>query len=191
NPNPGQLSAPVLLALVVTLFALATQSPSWVVGPLLVVEFTMPDYIVGFTSDFGVSLRLLCSVAAVVLTAPLIRTELAAASPPLCRVLLPAVAFLALATIGNALTSDMAYTIKYLRYLTSGLLALLAVASAVRGRADARRTALLAVALAVASAVAAIWQHVAPDSAPYGGDITTDLINYWSGRSVGPASIPV
>src|SRR5437667_10945865 len=77
NPNPDQLAAPVLLALVVAMFALATESPAWVVGPLLVVEFTMPNYIVSFTSGFGVSNRLLCSIAAVVLIAPLIRAELA------------------------------------------------------------------------------------------------------------------
>src|SRR5205823_9629319 len=106
-------SAPLLLALIVALFALATQSPAWVVGPLLVVEFTMPDYILSFQPDFAVSLRLLSAVAAVVVAAPLVRTELAVASPRLRRVLLPAVAFIVLATVVNALTSDLGYTIKY------------------------------------------------------------------------------
>ncbi len=122
-----------VLALAASSTLLVLNGPAWLLAPPLLVEFAADDY---FVPGLGVSGRLAAVVGVTLLLLPaLVRRELRWGEP-LYRVLLPALAFLVLATLGNLIHSNDEYVVKYLRYQTAQLLMLVVAALAPRGRHD-------------------------------------------------------
>jgi O-antigen ligase len=180
--NWGRPEEGLLVGLALGAFLLVPNGIAWTLGPVLICELTIASY---YFADYGLSLRLIVTGLAVALALPTILSA-NRADPRYRRVFLPALALLAISTIGNLSLSDEDYTIKYLRYQVLQLLALVLVACVVRGKRDIVRLAALLLPLMVASAFIAIWQHYARGSAP-----SSDLVSIWKGRSVGLGGSPV
>src|SRR5919204_6306683 len=144
-----------VLALAASSTLLVLNGPAWLLAPPLLVEFAADDY---FVPGLGVSGRLAAVVGATFLLLPaLIRRELRWGEP-LYRVLVPALAFLVVATLGNLIHSEDEYVLKYLRYQTAQVLMLVLAAVAPRARHDLLAVSGLLVGLAtLASAGARTW----------------------------------
>lgn len=178
---------PLLIGATLGLFALALNSPAWILAPVLVTELTLASY---FIPSLGMSQRLLVTLLATLLGAPTILRWGRFGDPRLRRVLLPTIALVVLATVVNAMFSKDDYVIKYLRYQTVLVLSLILAACLIRTRQDLRRLAYVALGVGLAAAVAAVWQHYAKDIAPY-GNATAQSVRSWKGRSLGFSSSPV
>lgn len=172
----------LLVGLALAAFLLVPNGLAWALAPVLICELTIASY---FFAAYGLSLRLIVTGLATLLALP---TILAAnrADPRYRRVFLPALGLLAVATVGNLLYSGEDYAVKYLRYQTLQLLALVLVALVVRTRRDLLRLATGALGLLLVTALIAIWQHYARGSA-----LSSDLATIWKGRSVGLGNSPV
>jgi O-antigen ligase/polysaccharide polymerase Wzy-like membrane protein len=141
-----------VLALAASSTLLVLNGPAWLLAPPLLVEFAADDY---FVPGLGVSGRLAAVVGVTLLLLPaLVRRELRWGEP-LYRVLLPALAFLVLATLGNLIHSNDEYVVKYLRYQTAQLLMLVVAALAPRGRHDLLAVSGLFVGLATLASIGA------------------------------------
>jgi hypothetical protein len=190
-PDPQLPSAAGALGLALGVLALVRLSAAWAVAGLLLVEFSLSDYII---PEVGASARLVVTLAALLAAAPALSTAIGRArtlaSPEARRVVLPSVVFLGLAAVGNVLHSDMDFVIKYGRYQSVLLATLVLVCCVVRDEADLRRVAWSAVAIAAIASLVAVWQHFDSESAPYVG-ITQAGGLYWKGRALGLAASPV
>ena len=144
-----------MLALSASSALLVLNGPAWLLAPPLLMELATDDY---FVPGLGVSGRLAAVVGASALLLPrLVRRELRWGEP-LYRVLLPALAFLVVATLGNVIHSEDEYVLKYFRYQTAQVLMLVLAAVAPRGRHDLLAVSGLLVGLAtLASAGARTW----------------------------------
>lgn len=129
------------LALAVASFVLLLNGRGWLVAPLLVLQFSDSDYIVPF---LGLSARLALVLVSTALLIPAIFAADTLRDGMFWRMLVPGLAFVVLATLGNMLHSDADYVFKYFRFQVAQVLALVLVAVAPRGRRD-----LLAVAAAI------------------------------------------
>ena len=181
--NPSQPEIGPLVGLALGSLLLIPNNPAWALAPVLIGELTIASY---FIPQLGMSLRLVATLLATLAIGPLILRSSALADPRFRRVIVPAVALLALATAINLLTSGSEYGIKYLRYQIVQLLALLIAAAAIRTRRDLARIAAIALPIALAGALIAAWQHVARGSA-----LGADLVSDWKGRSIGLSNSPV
>lgn len=185
--NADYPTVSLLLGLVAGSFALVVSSPVWALAPILLTELTLPGQMI---ESLGVSLRLVVVLSAATMTVFVVARSGLLGDGQARRVLLPAVLFVGLATLGNALNSDADYTLKYLRYQIVQLLTLVLAAALVRDRADLKRVAVLTLALGVASAAAAIWQHYDRESAIY-GPASPQYVAAWKGRVLGLTESPV
>lgn len=172
----------LLVGLALGAFLLVPNGLAWALGPVLICELTIASY---YFSDFGLSLRLIVTGLALVIALPTIMRA-NRNDPRYRRVFVPALALLAVATLGNALFSGQDYAIKYLRYQTLQVLALVLVALLIRERRDLWRLLVGGLTLLLVAALIAIWQHYARGSAP-----GSALVTIWKGRSVGLGSSPV
>ncbi len=179
----GQPEVGVLLGLTLGSLLLILNNPAWALAPLLIGELTIASY---FIPQLGMSLRLVATLLATLAIGTLILRSSTLADRRFRRVLLPAIALVALATAINVLTSGGDYGVKYLRYQFVQILALLITATAIRQRRDLLRIAVVALPIALAGALVATWQHFARGSA-----LGADLVSEWKGRSIGLSNSPV
>ncbi len=172
----------ILVGLALGAFLLVPNGLAWALGPVLICELTIASY---YFADYGLSLRLIVTGLALVIALPTL-LHANRADPRYRRIFIPSLALLAVATVGNLLFSGSDYAIKYLRYQTLQVMALVLVALVIRQRRDLVRLLLGGLALLLVAAMVAIWQHYARGSAP-----GSDLVTIWKGRSVGLGSSPV
>lgn len=178
---------PVLAGLVVGSFVLVLNGSSWLLAPLLLTEMTISnDRVPGL----NVTLRLAGVLLAFGLSASLVMRLVKSADPRVRQVVLPALALVTISTSVNLLTSDLDYVGQYFRYMLSAFLALLVTGAVVRDRNDVKRVALIALAVIVVSSLAAIWQHLAYQSAPYGEVLYIKYVTS-NGRATGLADSAV
>ncbi|ACZ43692.1 O-antigen polymerase [Thermobaculum terrenum ATCC BAA-798] len=185
-PIPGKQQGSLVLGLCLASILLVLNSPAWAAMPVLLTEMTLSSYYVG---DLGMSLRLLVVLLGFIVSLPMLRRV--SLSDPLCRrVLLPALLLLVIATAVNALYSESDYVIKYARYQTTQLLAMVLIIAVVATVRDVKKLATALCLITVVVSIASILQHYAPSIAPYGlGDANT--VRDWKGRSIGFSSSPV
>lgn len=186
--DPTTPAASWWLGAVLGAFVLMLNSPSWVAAPLLLVEFTLPDYMV---PGLGMSLRLTVATLSLILLAPFVLRDLQAWPKAFRQVILPAMALVVLSTVVNLMFSDFNYAFKYLRYVMSAFVIMIVFVAAIRSRQDLRRVALVALLIALASAGAAIQQHYMPGSPVHSGSVTPATISYWGSRALGLTENPV
>lgn len=172
----------LLVGLALGAFLLVPNGLAWALVPVLICELTVASF---YFADYGLSLRLIVTGLATLLALPTIlranRTD-----PRYRRVFVPALALLVIGLAGNLFVSGEDYAIKYLRYQTLQLLALVLVALLIRTRRDIARLAAISCGLLLVAALVAVWQHYAR-----GGAVASDLVAIWKGRSVGFSGSPV
>src|SRR5207244_3238239 len=113
-------------------------SPVWAAAPLLIPELSIFNYSI---EELGLTLRLAVLAVGVALTARTLVPDARLGDYRLRRVVLPAAAFVAVATFVHAMLADSDYLSKYLRYQLGGLLTLILVACLIRSRRDLNRFA--------------------------------------------------
>lgn len=188
----GNDMASLLFGLAVGSLLLVLNSPAWALVPLVIVEFSIANM---FVPGVGAGTRMVATVAVALITliaVPKWRSRLSTlmSGPALRRVLVPAVAFVVMATLGNLLFSETDYVMQYLRYQVVLLLTFLITVCVVQDRNDLRRVFLAILIIGLASALASIWQYVAPASARYGG-LTAAEAARWGNRLPGLSWSPV
>lgn len=181
--SPSQPEIGILIGLALGSALLILNNAAWAMAPILIGELSMASYLI---PQLGMSLRLVAIGIATVGVGALVLRSSTLADPRFKRIVIPALALLALATAFNALTSGGDYTVKYLRYQGVQFLALLVTAAVIRSRRDILRVAAIVLPIALAGALVALWQHFARNSA-----LGSDLVTVWKGRSVGLAGSPV
>ncbi len=185
-PVPGRQQGSIVLGLCLASILLVANSAAWAAMPVLLTEMTLSTYYVG---ELGMSLRLLVVLLGFLVSLPLLRRV--TLSDPLCRrVLLPAILLLVIATAVNSLYSTSDYVIKYARYQTTQLLAMVLIIAVVATVRDVKKLALALALIGVVVSLSSILQHYAPSIALYGtGNAAT--VKDWKGRSVGFSTSPV
>jgi hypothetical protein len=192
--TPDYPIAALLIGLTAGAFAMVLDAAIWAVAPLLIVEFSIKYFAFGATTSdtatgtaaavasaasappdasntTGITLRLLVILAASLLSASLLLERgprLFTTSRGL-RVVLPALAFVVIATTFDLPREPPDEVTRYLRYQVTQLAALFLVACLVRRARDARIVLGVGCAVVVASALLAIWQYQDPLGAVYSG----------------------
>ncbi|MBI2322626.1 MAG: O-antigen ligase family protein [Chloroflexi bacterium] len=185
--NADYPTVSLLLGLVAGSFALVVSSPVWALAPILFTELTLPGQMI---ESLGVSLRLVVVLSAATMTVFVVARCGLFGDGRARRVLLPALILIALATLGNALSSDADYVLKYFRYQIVQLVTLVLAAALLRDRSDLKRLAVFALTIGLASAGSAIWQHYDRESAIY-GPASPLYVAGWKGRVLGLTESPV
>ncbi len=184
---PGPLS--LVLAAQIVLFLLLFHRPVWAMAALIVGQLTSSGYMFAFATGTQISIRFLWTVLAVSLLVPILKQkggiELGIRGR---RILIPAIIFFALATIANAVNTDLSYTLKYLRLIATALVILIFLPAVVKNERDLKLLALVALVTASISSIVAVMQHYGFKGLPvytlYGGAT-------WAGRTSGLAESPV
>lgn len=178
---------PVLVGLGFGCFVLVLNSPVWAAATLLIPELSIFNYSI---ESIGLTLRLALVAVGAALTFRALLPDARLGDHRLRRVVLPAAAFVVVATIVHVLQADSDYMSKYLRYQLSELMTLVMVACLIRSRLDLVKFASVGLTLGLFSAVAAIWQHVDRESAFY-GQTNVEWIYDWKSRAIGLSDNPV
>lgn len=192
--SPEGLQRILLLIQGLFLF-LGVRRPVWILAALMVSELTIANYMWEFGS-FEISNRLILTLASIPLVLPHVvqRPDL---GPRTKSMVLVGLAFFLVATLANLVAGDMAYLLKYGRYLMTGLIALVLAPAAVYSRDDVRDLAVALLVVSAASALVAVLQHYsqftnAPlyQAIPHPG-LGPDTFESWGGRAVGLAENPI
>ncbi len=185
--DPQHPNAAWLAALALGSFVLALRGPFWVLVPVLLTELTVFGYPI---HSVGVAQRLIVLLVALLIATPSILRSGLLTSGWMLRVLIPSGLFVAFATLGNLLFSGDAYVFEYFRYQVGQIFALVLAATLIRDRHDLKRVALITLAIGLAAAIAAVWQHYAVTSAPFGA-ASADNVRGWKGRVMGFSGSPI
>jgi O-antigen ligase len=166
----------------------------WVLGAIIVSEFTIGNYMYLFGESFAISSRLVIVMASIPIVAPHIirRPDL---GPAARGMMVMALSFVALTTLANTVYADSGYVFQFFRYIVTGVTVLALIPALVTSRDDLRELAMVALTVAVVSAAVAILQHYHYKGAPiYQGVPHTGAISRfesWEGRSLGLSESPV
>lgn len=179
--------APWLSGLAFGSFALALHHRSLVLVPIVLTELTLYSYA---PSTLGMAQRFAVMGIALLLSAGMIFRADSVGDTQLRRVVIPAIAFILVATIVNSMFSVDEYVFKYLRYQIAQVMLLVLVATLIRSRHDLKQICVAALVIGVVAGIATIWQHYAPSSAPYGAE-TAETVRQWKGRAIGFANTPI
>jgi len=166
----------------------------WVLGAIIVSEFTIGNYMYVFGESFWISSRLVIVMASIPIVAPHIirRPDL---GPATRGMMVMALSFVALTTLANTVYADSGYVFQFFRYIVTGVTVLALIPALVTSRDDLRELGMVALTVAVVSASVAILQHYHYKGAPiYQGVPHTGAISRfesWEGRSLGLSESPV
>jgi O-antigen ligase len=168
----------------------------WVLGAIIVSEFTIGNYMYLFGESFSISSRLVIVMASIPIVAPHIirRPDL---GPAARGMMVMALAFVALTTLANTVYADSGYVFQFFRYIATGVTVLALIPALVTSRDDLRELGMVALTVAVVSATVAILQHYhykgAPiyEAVPHTGTGPTSSFLSWEGRSLGLSESPV
>ncbi|MDP2675111.1 MAG: O-antigen ligase family protein [Dehalococcoidia bacterium] len=184
----------ILLIMEAIFLFLGVRRGIWVLGAIIVSEFTISNYLYIFSESVWISSRLVIVMASVLIVAPHIirRPDL---GPAARGMMVMALAFVALTTLADAAYADGSYVFQFFRYIVTGVTVLALLPALVTSRDDLRDLALVALTVAVASALVALLQHYHYKGAPiYQGVPHTGAISRfesWEGRSLGLSESPV
>jgi O-antigen ligase len=181
----GAVLVKLLLAIAAATSVFALRARWWAIVPILLTELTLSNYLI---PELGLSLRLLTALVAAIACLGALASRDWLGDPRLRRVVLPALAFVALATLGNLAHSETDYVFKYFRYQLTQVVALVVVIALVHDRAHLRKLVLIAVAFGLATTLFALWQRFDPGTAV--AAVPADLA-HWKGRALGLTSNPV
>lgn len=176
-----------LAALALGSFVLALRGPFWVLVPVILTELTLYGYPM---QSVGAAQRLVVLLIAIIIATPAILRYGRLSDGRMLRVLVPSGLFVVFATIVNWMYSSDVYVFEYFRYQIGQMIALVLAATLIQSRRDLKRIALITLAIGLVAAVAAIWQHYAPTSAPFGVSSAQE-IRGWKGRVMGFSGSPI
>lgn len=179
--SPDYPYLPFFLGAIGGAFVLTLANPAWALAPVLMAELSAADHIM---ANLGLSVRLAVVGAALILTLPVVLRNLDLTDARLTRVLLPAIAFIGVATFANSLFSESGWVTKYLRYQLTQLATLVLFACVVRDRRSLRGPLLVVLAFGMLAGIASVWQHFDPNSALYATGSAAH-VGSLKGRSVG------
>lgn len=172
-------SLALVLAAQIVLFLLAFYRPVWAVAALLVGQLTASDYVF-YVSGTQISARFLWTILAVMLLIFIFLKEgRITLGSQARRILLPAIIFFVLAIIANAVSTDMTFTLQYLRQVTTSLIVLIVLPAVIKNEQDLKMLALIALITCSISALFALSQHLHFNFLPLS---TTIFGNGFSGR---------
>jgi len=97
---------------------MAIRDPLWVLGAIVLSELTIKNYFLDMAGT-QISTRLFISLVAFLIAVPVLVRPLDL-GPRARPVLLSLAAFVLIAVVANAVSSDMAYVFKFGRYLATG-----------------------------------------------------------------------
>jgi len=179
------LSGPLslVLAVQIMLFFALFNRPIWAMASLMVGQFTASGYMFSLTPDLDISIRFLWTILAVLLLVPIVknRTGIKLGNGAR-RILIPAIIFFVLATIANAVNTDLTITLKYSRQSATALAILVLLPAVVENRRDIKLLSIVALVTCAISAAAAVMQHYSFLGTPV---ITLYDSNYSGARTPG------
>ena len=184
----------ILLIMEAMFLFLAVRRGVWVLGAIIVSEFTIGNYMYLFGESFSISSRLVIVMASIPIIAPHVvrRPDL---GPAARGMMVMALAFVALTTLANATYADGSYVFQFLRYIVTGVTVLALMPALITSRDDLRELGMVALTVAAVSATVALMQHYHFKGAPiYQGVPHTGAIGSfqaWEGRSLGLSESPV
>ncbi|HEY40921.1 MAG TPA: O-antigen ligase family protein [Dehalococcoidia bacterium] len=174
----------LVLAAQLALFVLLFKRPVWAMASLMVGQLTSSQYVIYLTPELEISVRFLWTILAVLLLVPILQNrggvELGNGAR---RILVPAIIFFALATISNAVNTDMTNTLKYSRSAVTAMAILVLLPAVVENRRDIKLLSLVVLITGSISAIVAVMQHYSYIGMPsfsittsgYGGTRTEGL----------------
>ena len=184
----------ILLIMEAIFLFLGVRRGVWVLGAIIVSEFTIGNYMYIFGDSLWISSRLVIVLVSIPIVAPHIirRPDL---GPAARGMMVMALAFVALTTLANAAYADGGYVFQFFRYIVTGVTVLALIPALVTSRDDLRDLAMVALTVATVSAIVALLQHYHYKGAPiYQGVPHTGAISRfesWEGRSLGLSESPV
>jgi O-antigen ligase len=154
----GALS--LVLAVQITLFLLLFHRPVYAMASLVVGQFTTASYMVPLSGATLISVRFIWTILAFLLLIPILRRigriELGTQAK---RIIIPAIIFFCLATIANAVNTNMTVTTQYLRIFATELVILVLMPAAIKNEKDVKILSLVALITCLVSAIVAVMQH--------------------------------
>jgi O-antigen ligase len=185
--------ARLIVAMEVLFLLVAVRNPLWLLGALTLSEFTIRNYYIEL-GGAQLSTRLFISGVALLIVLP--RLSRGADLGPKARPLIvTSLAFVAVAALADFVTTDLANAFTFLRYIASGLVALVVIPLVVRSREELLRAGLIVLGVGAASAVFAVFQRFHGQGTPLlqvvpNSVVASGLVE-WGGRSIGLAENPI
>jgi O-antigen ligase len=171
---PGLLS--MVLAAQVVLFFLVFYRPVWAVASLIVGQITASNHIF-YVSSSAVSIRFLWTMFAILVLIAILRTQgTLKLGKGVRRIIIPTIILFTLATVANIVSTDMSYTIEYIRQIVTALVILVIVPAVIKNEKDIKILAIVAIVTCSISAIFALIQHynfpLPFSSTIFGGEFT-------------------
>lgn len=179
------LSGPLslVLAVQIVLFFALFNRPVWAMASLMVGQFTASGYMFPLTPELEISIRFLWTILAVLLLVPILKNRVGIElGNGARRILIPAIIFFVLATIANAVNTDLTVTLKYSRQSVTALAILVLLPAVVENKRDMKLLSIVALVTCAISAAAAVMQHYSYTGTPV---ITLYDNNYSGARTPG------
>lgn len=191
NASPENLDR-IILVMELIFVVMAIHNPLWILGALVLSEFTIRN----FHLEFLLSLL-------IVLPHISERVDLGPRARPMVII---ACSFLTLSMIAETVATDFGHGLAFVRAMFPGFIALIVIPLFIRSRRDMVQIGLVALTVAAASAVVAVLQQITGTSvvdvarnsvASAGfGDSAVDRVSpvgfaNWEGRSVGLSENPM
>lgn len=169
---------------------MALRNPVWLLGAFLISELTIRNYLLPL-GGLQVSNRLVMTGIALVAVIPFLSVP-GALSPRARSLALTAGAFVVVAAGATTISGGPGSAMAFLPFMTSCLLAMLAVMVLVRGREDLLRLGRVVLVVGAASAVLAVLQGLSVTdlaAVPHAG--ATVPFSGWAGRALGLSENPI
>jgi O-antigen ligase len=150
----------LVLAVQITLFLCLFHRPVYAMASLLVGQLTASAYVIPLSATQTISIRFIWTVMAILLLIPvLMRRGPIKLGSRAKRIIVPAIVFFAIATLSNAVNTNMSVTIQYLRNFSTALAILFLMPACIKNEKDLKRIAMVALITGVASGIVAVMQH--------------------------------
>ena len=159
---PTSVCLALLCALV--FFCLSFRRPVWAIAALIVIQVAASGYMLYPTSGSGISVNLLWVLATILLMIPIIAQSGLSLGSKSRGVIIPAIVFLAIATIANVLNTDIAQAFQYIRWSFTALAIIILLPTMVRREKDLKLVGTIALITCSISAIAAVIQYMHPSS---------------------------
>lgn len=155
---------PVPLAIVLMIqavvFLLLLSHPVWAIAALIVGQLTASGFMFDLAPQLRISIHLLWALMAVIFLLPVLAQKRVRLGSGARRVIIPALVLFALATVSNALNTDLAYTFQYFRQTATALAILLLLPAVVDDERDVKLLSVVALVASTVSALVAILQYL-------------------------------
>jgi O-antigen ligase len=162
---PGALS--FVLAVQITLFLFLFHRPVYAMASLLVGQFTASAYLIPLSDTQTISVRFIWTVLTILLLIPVLGQKGGIKLGKRARrIIIPAIAFFAIATLSNMINANMSIAFQYLRNFSTALVILVLLPASVKNEKDVKRLALVALITCAVSGIIAVMQHYSFRGAP-------------------------